>query len=148
MVEPHLSKTFYAGFCVFSLSLVDWKKTRPIYIVTIAEGLESLQLSYIIGSNSWTSWFQIEILWIRQLLNHFDFFVDLYVVLLSWPSSPCIFVCQVMVFVHARNATVRTAMGLIEMAKNLGEICFFQPDQGPDYGHCEKQVKKLSSIFL
>lgn len=49
---------------------------------------------------------------------------------------------QVMVFVHARNATVRTAMGLIEMAKNSGETCFFQPDQGPDYGHCEKQVDK------
>ena len=45
-------------------------------------------------------------------------------------------------FVHARNATVRTAMGLIEMAKNNGETCFFQPDQGPDYGHCEKQVDK------
>uniref|UniRef100_A0A671V6M3 Activating signal cointegrator 1 complex subunit 3 n=1 Tax=Sparus aurata TaxID=8175 RepID=A0A671V6M3_SPAAU len=51
---------------------------------------------------------------------------------------------QVMVFVHARNATVRTAMGLIEMAKNSGETCFFQPDQGPDYGHCEKQVDKRS----
>ncbi|XP_039972901.1 activating signal cointegrator 1 complex subunit 3 [Xiphias gladius] len=49
---------------------------------------------------------------------------------------------QVMVFVHARNATVRTAMGLIEMAKNLGEICFFQPDQGPDYGQCEKQIQR------
>lgn len=43
-------------------------------------------------------------------------------------------------FVHARNATVRTAMGLIEMAKNHGETSFFQPDQGPDYGQCEKQV--------
>uniref|UniRef100_A0A667ZUV8 Activating signal cointegrator 1 complex subunit 3 n=1 Tax=Myripristis murdjan TaxID=586833 RepID=A0A667ZUV8_9TELE len=46
----------------------------------------------------------------------------------------------VMVFVHARNATVRTAMGLIEMAKNHGETSFFQPDQGPDYGQCEKQM--------
>lgn len=49
---------------------------------------------------------------------------------------------QVMVFVHARNATVRTAMGLIEMAKNHGEICFFQPDQGSDYGQCEKQIQR------
>ncbi|XP_068602904.1 activating signal cointegrator 1 complex subunit 3 [Brachionichthys hirsutus] len=49
---------------------------------------------------------------------------------------------QVMVFVHARNATVKTAMGLIEMAKNLGESCFFQPQQGPDYGQCEKQVQR------
>lgn len=53
-----------------------------------------------------------------------------------------------MVFVHARNATVKTAMGLIEMAKNQGETCFFQPDQGPDYGQCEKQVEKLSVICV
>lgn len=49
---------------------------------------------------------------------------------------------QVMVFVHARNATVRTAMALIEMAKNYGDICIFQPDQGPDYGQCEKQIQR------
>ncbi|KAM4632986.1 activating signal cointegrator 1 complex subunit 3 [Polymixia lowei] len=49
---------------------------------------------------------------------------------------------QVMVFVHARNATVRTGMALIEMAKNRGETSFFQPDQGPDYGQCEKQVQR------
>lgn len=49
---------------------------------------------------------------------------------------------QVMVFVHARNATVRTAMGLIEMAKNHGETSFFQPAQGPDYGQCEKQIQR------
>ncbi|XP_061675544.1 activating signal cointegrator 1 complex subunit 3 isoform X3 [Syngnathoides biaculeatus] len=59
---------------------------------------------------------------------------------------------QVMVFVHARNATVRTAMGLIEMAKNRGEACVFQPDQGPDYGQCEKQVhrsrnKQMKEMF-
>ncbi|KAI3361536.1 hypothetical protein L3Q82_013685 [Scortum barcoo] len=49
---------------------------------------------------------------------------------------------QVMVFVHARNATVRTAMGLIEMAKNHGETCFFQPEQSADYGQCEKQIQR------
>ncbi|XP_067094233.1 activating signal cointegrator 1 complex subunit 3 [Osmerus mordax] len=49
---------------------------------------------------------------------------------------------QVMVFVHARNATVRTAMGLIEMAKNRGETSFFQAEQGPDYGQCEKQIQR------
>ncbi|XP_057196381.1 activating signal cointegrator 1 complex subunit 3 isoform X2 [Triplophysa rosa] len=49
---------------------------------------------------------------------------------------------QVMVFVHARNSTVRTAMSLIEMAKNRGEVSFFQVDQGPDYGQCEKQVQR------
>lgn len=48
---------------------------------------------------------------------------------------------QVMVFVHARNSTVRTAMSLIEMAKNRGELSFFQVDQGADYGQCEKQVQ-------
>ncbi|XP_056902456.1 activating signal cointegrator 1 complex subunit 3 isoform X2 [Takifugu flavidus] len=59
---------------------------------------------------------------------------------------------QVMVFVHARNATVRTAMGLIEMAKNRGETSFFQPEQGPDYGQCDKQLqrsrnKQMKEIF-
>ncbi|XP_048349860.1 activating signal cointegrator 1 complex subunit 3 [Sphaerodactylus townsendi] len=49
---------------------------------------------------------------------------------------------QVMVFVHARNATVRTAMALREKAKNNGHICYFLPSQGPDYGQCEKQVQK------
>ncbi|XP_045150249.1 activating signal cointegrator 1 complex subunit 3 [Echinops telfairi] len=49
---------------------------------------------------------------------------------------------QVMVFVHARNATVRTAMSLIERAKNSGQIPFFLSAQGPEYGHAEKQVQK------
>ncbi|KAJ8288293.1 hypothetical protein COCON_G00009520 [Conger conger] len=49
---------------------------------------------------------------------------------------------QVMVFVHARNSTVRTAMSLIEMSKNRGESMFFQPDQGPDYGQCQKLVQR------
>ncbi|XP_022375871.1 activating signal cointegrator 1 complex subunit 3 [Enhydra lutris kenyoni] len=49
---------------------------------------------------------------------------------------------QVMVFVHARNATVRTAMSLIERAKNSGQISCFLPTQGPEYGHAEKQVQK------
>ncbi|XP_073933923.1 activating signal cointegrator 1 complex subunit 3 isoform X2 [Castor canadensis] len=49
---------------------------------------------------------------------------------------------QVMVFVHARNATVKTAMSLIERAKNCGQIFCFLPIQGPEYGHAEKQVQK------
>uniref|UniRef100_G3T7C8 Activating signal cointegrator 1 complex subunit 3 n=1 Tax=Loxodonta africana TaxID=9785 RepID=G3T7C8_LOXAF len=49
---------------------------------------------------------------------------------------------QVMVFVHARNATVRTAMSLIERAKNNGQIPFFLPTQGPEYGHAERQVQR------
>uniref|UniRef100_A0A2C9M025 Uncharacterized protein n=1 Tax=Biomphalaria glabrata TaxID=6526 RepID=A0A2C9M025_BIOGL len=31
--------------------------------------------------------------------------------------------CQVMVFVHARNETVRTAFTLIELVKNRGDSC-------------------------
>ncbi|XP_025945383.1 activating signal cointegrator 1 complex subunit 3 isoform X2 [Apteryx rowi] len=59
---------------------------------------------------------------------------------------------QVMVFVHARNATVRTAMGLREKAKNNGHICHFLPSQGSDYGQAEKQVqrsrnKQLRELF-
>ncbi|XP_021060227.1 activating signal cointegrator 1 complex subunit 3 isoform X1 [Mus pahari] len=49
---------------------------------------------------------------------------------------------QVMVFVHARNATVRTAMSLIERAKNSGQISCFLPTEGPEYGHALKQVQK------
>ncbi|XP_067305469.1 activating signal cointegrator 1 complex subunit 3 [Pseudorasbora parva] len=59
---------------------------------------------------------------------------------------------QVMVFVHARNSTVRTAMSLIEMSKNRGELSFFQVDHGADYGQCEKQVlrsrnKQMREMF-
>ncbi|XP_048670508.1 activating signal cointegrator 1 complex subunit 3 isoform X3 [Marmota marmota marmota] len=50
---------------------------------------------------------------------------------------------QVMVFVHARNATVRTAMSLIERAKNCGQISCFLPTQGPEYGHAEKQGTQI-----
>ena len=35
---------------------------------------------------------------------------------------------QVMVFVHARNATVKTAMALMETARNSGELQLFEPD--------------------
>ncbi|NXE62437.1 ASCC3 protein, partial [Calcarius ornatus] len=49
---------------------------------------------------------------------------------------------QVMVFVHARNATVRTAMALREKAKNNGHICHFLSPQGSEYGQAEKQVQK------
>lgn len=51
-----------------------------------------------------------------------------------------------MVFVHARNSTVRTAMTLIEMAKNRGELSFFQAEQGADFGHCEKQVSNTVDL--
>ncbi|XP_042742758.1 activating signal cointegrator 1 complex subunit 3 isoform X2 [Lagopus leucura] len=59
---------------------------------------------------------------------------------------------QVMVFVHARNATVRTAMALREKAKNNGHICHFLSPQGSAYGQAEKQVqrsrnKQLRELF-
>lgn len=48
-----------------------------------------------------------------------------------------------MVFVHARNATVRTAMALREKAKNNGHICHFLSPRGSEYGQAEKQVSTL-----
>ncbi|CAH2252491.1 activating signal cointegrator 1 complex subunit 3 isoform X1 [Pelobates cultripes] len=59
---------------------------------------------------------------------------------------------QVMVFVHARNSTVRTAMALRELAKNNGHILYFLPNQGSAYGQAEKQVqrsrnKQLRELF-
>ncbi len=60
----------------------------------------------------------------------------------SNPSEGCGYFCfaQVMVFVHARNETVRTATVLCEMAKNEGDITSFQVDQTPKYGEALKQV--------
>ncbi|XP_078001399.1 activating signal cointegrator 1 complex subunit 3-like [Glandiceps talaboti] len=49
---------------------------------------------------------------------------------------------QVMVFVHARNATVRTAMNLREIAKNSGDSGLFAAKQTSQYGLIEKQVLK------
>ncbi len=45
-----------------------------------------------------------------------------------------------MVFVHARNATVRTALQFREIARNRGDITAFLPDQNAAYGGYEKQV--------
>lgn len=47
---------------------------------------------------------------------------------------------QVMVFVHARNATVKTALTLREMAANQGDAALFHAQQTPEYGAAEKQV--------
>ncbi|KAJ7363490.1 activating signal cointegrator 1 complex subunit [Desmophyllum pertusum] len=59
---------------------------------------------------------------------------------------------QVMVFVHARNATVKTALTLREMAANQGDAKLFHAPQGPEYGTAEKQVmrsrnKQLRELF-
>ena len=45
---------------------------------------------------------------------------------------------QVMVFVHARNATVKGGMALLEMAQNRGETEFFLPEDSPSYGLGQK----------
>ena len=45
-----------------------------------------------------------------------------------------------MVFVHARNATVKTALTLREMAANQGDATLFHAQQSPEYGTAEKQV--------
>ena len=45
-----------------------------------------------------------------------------------------------MVFVHARNATVRTALQFRELARNRGDITAFLPEQNAAYGGHEKQV--------
>lgn len=45
-----------------------------------------------------------------------------------------------MVFVHARNETVRTAMVLCEMAKNRNDIEMFQPESSRKLGEALKTV--------
>ena len=60
----------------------------------------------------------------------------------------CVFVCrvQVMVFVHARNATVKTALTLREMAANQGDSALFQAKQSAEYGAAEKQVTSPTQL--
>lgn len=45
-----------------------------------------------------------------------------------------------MVFVHARNATVKTALTLREMANNQGDATLFRAEPSAEYGAAEKQV--------
>ncbi|XP_015759124.1 PREDICTED: activating signal cointegrator 1 complex subunit 3-like [Acropora digitifera] len=55
---------------------------------------------------------------------------------------------QVMVFVHARNATVKTALTLREMAANQGDAASFHAEQSPEYGAAQKQVMKSKNKQL
>ncbi|KAK9503226.1 hypothetical protein O3M35_011843 [Rhynocoris fuscipes] len=55
---------------------------------------------------------------------------------------------QVMVFVHARNATVRTANVLIEMARQKSQLGIFQPEDGPAAGNAAKAFGKSRSKEL
>lgn len=49
---------------------------------------------------------------------------------------------QVMVFVHARNATIRTATVLKEMAQQKQQLGIFMPEQAGDYGRAQSQMAK------
>ena len=60
-------------------------------------------------------------------------------------SLCCVF--QVMVFVHARNETVRTAMLFRDFAKNNGQVGLFLPEQGPQYGEAQKNVRLPHHFF-
>ncbi|XP_071491238.1 activating signal cointegrator 1 complex subunit 3-like [Diadema antillarum] len=59
---------------------------------------------------------------------------------------------QVMVFVHARNATVQTALYLQKTAKEEGDASLFHATQSSDYGSALKQIaksrnKQLREVF-
>ncbi|XP_023223865.1 activating signal cointegrator 1 complex subunit 3-like [Centruroides sculpturatus] len=49
---------------------------------------------------------------------------------------------QVMVFVHARNATVRTAMVLKDIAQQKNQLYLFQAEQNVQYFAADKQLSK------
>ena len=53
-----------------------------------------------------------------------------------------------MVFVHARNATVKTALTFREMAQNAGDREAFLADKNAQYGEKEKRVMKSKVPFL
>nr|XP_053631811.1 activating signal cointegrator 1 complex subunit 3-like [Cherax quadricarinatus] len=59
---------------------------------------------------------------------------------------------QVMVFVHARNGTLRTAENLIKLAQEMGKTQSFLPVEGPDVTRARKDLgrsrnKKLAELF-
>ncbi|XP_055550848.1 activating signal cointegrator 1 complex subunit 3 [Wyeomyia smithii] len=49
---------------------------------------------------------------------------------------------QVMVFVHARNATARTANVIKEFAQQKGHIQLLTPESNPEYGNAVKAISK------
>ncbi|XP_075226483.1 activating signal cointegrator 1 complex subunit obelus isoform X4 [Lycorma delicatula] len=55
---------------------------------------------------------------------------------------------KVMVFVHARNATIRTAMILKEMASQKGQLRLFEPEDGPSAGNARKTFQRARSKQL
>jgi len=64
----------------------------------------------------------------------------------------CGMVTQVMVFVHARNATMRTAMVLKEMALQHNQLKAFEPEESAAVGQARKVLnrsrnKQLGELF-
>lgn len=56
---------------------------------------------------------------------------------------------QVMVFVHARNATVKSGLTFMEMAQNRGQTQAFLPeDDGPTYGQAQKAMAKSRYVLF
>jgi activating signal cointegrator complex subunit 3 len=55
---------------------------------------------------------------------------------------------QVMVFVHARNATLKTAQTLREMAQNKSQLHFFRPEDDASFGAAVKNVSKSRNKHL
>jgi len=55
---------------------------------------------------------------------------------------------QVMVFVHARNATVKTAMKMRDMAKNLGDIELFRPESNKSLGEAQRQMARSKNKIV
>ncbi|KAH9490921.1 activating signal cointegrator 1 complex subunit [Bulinus truncatus] len=60
---------------------------------------------------------------------------------------------QVMVFVHARNETVRTAFSLMETAKNRGDSSLFAAEQSRTLGDAQRAIsnsrnKQLREMFV
>lgn len=49
---------------------------------------------------------------------------------------------QIMVFVHARNATVRTANVMRETAQQKGHLSIFQPEPSTEYGMAQRMISK------
>ena len=67
-------------------------------------------------------------------------FIILYVGLINELVKVRNIFSQVMVFLHARNATVKTALNLRERSNNEGDIDLFLCDKNVQFGAMEKKV--------